>query len=80
MNCVICKQPFGSGDFEDVSQFAAYGGLPSPCCGHCFEANDFSVKDLAELQIKSLLRRSKFDNAKKKDEGNYFYSNRSSGS
>lgn len=63
MNCVICEQPFGAGKFEGVSQFAAFGGLPSPCCGHCFEANDYRIKSLGELQIKSLIRRSNIESS-----------------
>ena len=52
--CVICKTPIGD---EGMSQFAAYGGLPSPCCHICFEVNDYSIKNLEDLKIKSLLRR-----------------------
>ncbi len=58
MDCVVCKQPFSSGgSFTEVSQYAAFGGLPSPCCGHCFEANDYSIECLEELRVKSLVRR-----------------------
>jgi len=55
MECVVCKTKIKQ---EEVSQFAAYGGLPSPCCEICFEVNDYRIKSLEELQIKSLLRRA----------------------
>ena len=60
MKCLVCNQPFGDGEFEGISQYAAYGGLPSPACGHCFEANDFSIKNVTQLQARSLVRRSKY--------------------
>lgn len=43
---------------SEVSQYAAYGGLPSPCCNICFEANDFRIKSREELQAKSLAKRA----------------------
>ena len=58
MKCLICNQPFGDGEFEGISPYGAYGGLPSPCCGHCFEANDYSIKDATQLQARSLIRRN----------------------
>jgi len=64
ITCVICKTKIPA---NEVSQYAAYGGLPSPCCKICFEVNDYNIKDLGELQIKSLLRRLK-DSPKPGDE------------
>jgi len=55
MECVVCKTKI---EQEEVSQYAAYGGLPSPCCKTCFEVNDYSIKSIEELQIKSLIRRA----------------------
>lgn len=55
MECIICKTPI---EQEEASQFAAYGGLPSPCCTTCFEVNDFRIKSLEELAGKSLIRRA----------------------
>lgn len=54
MKCKVCKTEITD---DDVSQFAAFGGLPSPCCNICFEVNDYSIKSLCELAIKSLSRR-----------------------
>jgi len=54
MVCRICFQPF---DEVGVSQYAAYGGLPSPCCEICFEANDYRINNLIELAVKSLEKR-----------------------
>jgi hypothetical protein len=54
MECVICQVSITN---EEVSQFAAYGGLPSPCCNTCFQVNDYSIKSIQELKIKSLMRR-----------------------
>ena len=56
MECIICKTEIEN---SEVSQFAAYGGLPSPCCEICFEVNDYSIKSLEELAVKSLLKRIK---------------------
>lgn len=55
MECRVCKTEI---TYEEVSQYAAYGGLPSPCCVICFEVNDFRIKSLEELQVKSLLKRA----------------------
>jgi len=55
MECQVCQTPI---EQEEVSQFAAYGGLPSPCCKICFEVNDFRIKSLEELAGKSLLKRA----------------------
>lgn len=52
--CVICAMPVGE---EGQSQFAAFGGLPSPCCKHCFEANDYTCKSLTDVAAKSMDRR-----------------------
>ena len=70
MNCVICLQPFGTEEDQGVSQFAAYGGLPSPCCEHCFEANDYSIKNREQLKIRSLQRRVKAGQIAVDDDGN----------
>lgn len=56
MICRICNTEITS---SEVSQFAAYGGLPSPCCNICFEVNDYTIKSLEELAGKSLLERVK---------------------
>jgi len=53
--CVICK--IGK-EQNEISQYAAYGGLPSPCCTTCIEVNDYTIKSLNELMIKSLIRHS----------------------
>jgi len=55
MECRVCKTEI---EQEEVSQYASYGGLPSPCCKTCFEVNDYSIKSIEELQIKSLIRRA----------------------
>lgn len=54
MKSIVCDTEI---EQPEVSPFAAYGGLPSPCCTTCFEVNDFRIKDLTELKLKSLLRR-----------------------
>lgn len=54
MKCLICDVEI---TFDEVSQYAAYGGLPSPCCNICFQVNDYSIKSIDELKIKSLKRR-----------------------
>lgn len=60
MNCVICNSPISdTSKLTQISQFAAYGGLPSPCCGYCFTNNDFTIKSHTELIGKSLLHRAK---------------------
>jgi hypothetical protein len=56
MECTICKTTI---DQEDVSRFATYGGLLSPCCRICVEVNDFNIKSHEELAAKSLLTRAK---------------------
>jgi len=53
--CVVCRSHIGD---EGQSQYAAFGGLPSPCCKVCFEVNDFRIKDMNELAAKSLIRRA----------------------
>lgn len=63
MECVICRIKI---EQEEVSQFAAYGSLPSPCCTTCFEVNDYKIKSLEELQMKSLTRRANDLNNTKK--------------
>ena len=55
IKCVICQTSVSS---DDISNYAAYGGLPSPCCKICFECNDHSIKDTQELAGKSLLKRA----------------------
>lgn len=54
MNCQVCQTEIQQ---EEVSPYAAYGGLPSPCCKICFQVNDYSIKSIQELRVKSLLRR-----------------------
>ena len=53
--CVVCGTEVPN---SEISNYAAYGGLPSPCCKICFEVNDYSIKDIGELQAKSLLKRA----------------------
>jgi len=53
IKCVVCHQPCTGG----VSQFAAYGGLPSPCCKYCFEVNDYTCDSVSDVQVKSLVKR-----------------------
>lgn len=55
MKCQVCDSEIEQ--FE-VSQYAAYGGLPGPCCSFCFEENDYSIKSREELAGKSLRRRA----------------------
>jgi len=55
LKCVICSSDIGD---EGQSQYAAFGGLPSPCCKICFEVNDYSIMGLGELAVKSLLKRA----------------------
>lgn len=55
ITCVICGTPVPQ---SEISQYAAYGGLPSPCCNICFECNDYSIKSTSELAGKSLLKRT----------------------
>jgi hypothetical protein len=54
MKCVICQFNIGA---EGPSQFAAFGGLPSPCCINCFEANDYTCKTTDDVRFKSIARR-----------------------
>ena len=54
MECKVCKTKI---EQREVSNYAAYGGLPSPCCKICFEVNDYNIKSIEELQGRSLLRR-----------------------
>ena len=52
--CRICRTEV---EHDDLSQYAAYGGLPSPCCKICFEVNDFTIESMDQLAGKSLLKR-----------------------
>lgn len=54
ITCVVCGTPV---TLSEISQYAAYGGLPSPCCNICFNTNDYSIKSIEELAGKSLLKR-----------------------
>jgi len=54
--CVICELPLGD---KWASSYAGFGGLPLPCCEHCFEANDFRCKSLDDVKIKSIARRAR---------------------
>ena len=54
--CVVCKLPLGD---SGSSPYAAFGGLPSPCCEHCFEANDSYCKTTDDVMIKSVARRNR---------------------
>ena len=56
IECCICSTPVNQ---DEISNFAAYGGLPSPCCEICFTVNDYTIKSQEELAAKSLLRRAK---------------------
>ncbi len=55
MICKVCQTDL---PYEEISQFASYGGLPSPCCKLCVELNDYSINSIEELSAKSLLRRA----------------------
>lgn len=55
IECVICDELCETGG--GISQYAAYGGLPSPCCETCFSANDYTIKNTLQLQVRSLKRR-----------------------
>ena len=52
--CAVCETEVTQ---EEISNYAAYGGLPSPCCKVCFEVNDYSIECLQDLKIKSLAKR-----------------------
>jgi len=54
IKCVICGSIIGK---EGASQYAAFGGLPSPCCVVCFEVFDYSITSLAQLAVRSIRRR-----------------------
>lgn len=54
VKCLICGAEVNLGE---ISQYAAFGGLPSPCCEICFEVNDHSCKTLEEVASRSLKRR-----------------------
>ncbi len=55
MKCLICSTEI---EQDEVSQYAAFGGLPSPCCTTCFEVNDYNITSQLELAVKSLIRRA----------------------
>lgn len=55
VKCKICGTEVPA---EQISQYAAFGGLPSPCCEICFSVNDFTIKSVSELVAKSLLKRA----------------------
>lgn len=55
MKCQICRITITQ---DEVTQYAAYGGLPSPCCKICFAVNDYSIKTIDELIVKSLMKRA----------------------
>lgn len=52
--CVVCGTEV---PLSEISQFAAFGGLPSPCCKICFSVNDHSCKTIEEVIRRSLLKR-----------------------
>lgn len=54
MNCIVCDTEI---EQIEVSRYAAYGGLPSPCCKICFGVNDHRITCLEELKVKSLAKR-----------------------
>ena len=55
MKCQVCNTDI---EQNEVSQYAAYGGLPSPCCKLCFNTNDYSITSIEKLAAKSLLKRA----------------------
>ena len=58
--CAVCGTEVTAGE---ISNFSSFGGLPSPCCVICFEMNDYRIKDLEELKIKSLVKRMQMEEA-----------------
>lgn len=62
MECQVCKTEI---EQREVSRFSAFGGLPSPCCKICFEVNDYSIKSIQELQIKSVVKRAEMTEEEK---------------
>lgn len=54
ITCVVCGTQV---ERSEISQYSAYGGLPSPCCKICFQVNDYSINSIEELTAKSLQRR-----------------------
>lgn len=60
VKCVICETQV---DQEEITQFAAFGGLPNPCCKVCFQVNDYTCKSLVEVCARSLLRRIEMEHA-----------------
>ena len=54
IKCTVCETKVTQ---EEITNFASYGGLPSPCCVTCFSVNNYTIKDLQELKIRSLARR-----------------------
>lgn len=55
VTCVVCQTPV---EYSEVSQYAAYSGLPSPCCEICFEVRDYTDKSIHTVAAKSLLKRA----------------------
>ena len=55
MICKICLTPISD---SEAAQYAAYGGLPSPCCKICFDVNNYSIRSIEELAGKSLKERA----------------------
>ena len=54
ITCVVCRIKVKE---REISQYAAFSGLPSPCWEICFSVNDYSIKSIEELAVKSLLER-----------------------
>ena len=59
VKCLVCGTKV---NVSEISQYAAFGGLPSPCCEVCFEVNDHSCKSLEEVASRSLIKRSNAEN------------------
>lgn len=54
ITCVICGTPVSK---EEITNYAAYSGLPSPCCKICFEVRDYSDTSIDTIIEKSLKKR-----------------------
>jgi len=61
ITCVICYTPV---PVSEISQYAAYGGLPSPCCEICFSVNDYTIKTQQQLIERSYKKRVEMMEAK----------------
>lgn len=57
-NCVACLLPMGE---KGPAKYAAFSGLPSPCCEHCFESMDYTCDTIDQVVEKSIERRKRLN-------------------